>query len=76
MQVSVEMTDEEFAEFLGFRKAKKTDDSAKKSLRCRLDNLSSLILQAVAYDASDPSYEVEDSEALVDAVDLAVSWLA
>lgn len=75
MQVSVEMTDEEFAEFLEFRKAKAIDERAKNSLRNSLNNLSSLVLQAVGYDEADPNYEVEDSEALANAVDFAVSLL-
>lgn len=75
MKVSVEMTDEEFAEFLEFRKAKKIDEGDKNYLRNLLNGLSSLVLQAVGYDEADPNYEVEDSEALANAVDFAVSLL-
>lgn len=77
MKVTVEMTGEEFAEFLEFRKAKAIDERAKNSLRNLLNGLSSLVLQAVGYDRieADPNYEVEDSEALANAVDFAVSLL-
>ena len=76
MKVTVEMTDEEFAEYLQFRKTKKIDQSRLNSTSRAMSKLASTVLEAVGYEEPQDEYEIDDDDKLNEAVALANEWFA
>lgn len=75
MKVTVEMTEQEFLEFIKFQECKKTDQSSLNSLRFGMDNISDAILNAVDYDGDrKEEYKIISSKNLIKAIELAIDW--
>lgn len=79
MTVTVEMSAEEFTEFLTFRKTKTVQNeklnSALTSVRAKMNELSEALLEAVNYDFMKPEKLcVKNKEAFNNAVKLANDW--
>ena len=79
MTVTVEMTDEEFTEFLKFQKTKQAQNeklsSALRSVRADMEKLANTLLRAVDFDSErEEKPSVKNEELFYEAVQIANDW--